>query len=588
MPGIFGIISKRPQDINEEELKVMSKSISMEKFYNSGRFIHAEIGVYIGWTCHKGSFSDCLPVTNEKKDIIFLYFGENFKNIEEIDDLKGRNHVFSKWNASYIVHMYEEWGENFLLMLNGCFHGILIDKRKKKAILFNDRYGIQRMYYAEKKDAFYFSAEAKAILKIISQVRHIEIISLGELFLFNYVLDNRSLFKKVYLLPGGSRWTFYGDGIIKKETYFDPSVLENQPLLEKEFHYERLRDTFQNILKRYFKSTDKIGMFLTGGLDCLIMLANAQYGEGKIPCYTLNCVYGETNDVQVSQRIAEVIGQTLQVIKIDDDFFQKYHILLEKLVYISEGNSDAVGTVELYLNQIAREIAPIRMSCDWGGTFLRKEKGMHLNKLNRSLFNHEFQNTLNEVHEKYNSLSSFSLVHNLNKGLPWSGYGNLNIRQSQLVVRTPFLDNDFVNLIFRALDKVLRNNEVSFRLINDGNPLLTKIGDARGIKTSKLFSNCNILNWIIRIKKYCWNIECKRRFLSINNSHHFRIWYRHKLSDYVKEILLDERSTIRFYINKASIEHIVTEHLKGKKNYTLEISKLLIAEFVHRLFIDDL
>ena len=33
-------------------------------------------------------------------------------------------------------------------------------------MLFNDRFGLQRIYYHEGKDAFYFAAEAKAILKV--------------------------------------------------------------------------------------------------------------------------------------------------------------------------------------------------------------------------------------------------------------------------------------------------------------------------------------------------------------------------------------------------------------------------------------
>ena len=33
-------------------------------------------------------------------------------------------------------------------------------------MLFNDRYGMQRIYYHQSKDAFYFAAEAKAILAV--------------------------------------------------------------------------------------------------------------------------------------------------------------------------------------------------------------------------------------------------------------------------------------------------------------------------------------------------------------------------------------------------------------------------------------
>lgn len=589
MPGIFGIISKRPTDMNVEELNIMCKSANMEQFYNSGKFVHVDMGVYIGWTCHKGSFADCLPIINEKEDKFLIYFGENFNDQEDMDELKRHNHKYDKNNASYLIHMYEEWEDKFLVKLNGWFHGILIDIEKKKIILFNDRYGMQRIYYVETNDAFYFSAEAKTILKILPQVRQIELISLAEFFACNCVFDNRSLFKKIYILPGGACWTFFRDGEVEKEAYFEPSVLENQPLLEREFHYERLRNTFHNILKRYFRSEDPIGMFLTGGIDCRILLSNAQYGPGKLPCYTSSYIYGNTYDVNVVQRLADAISQPLHVINFDDNIFLQYNELLEKTVYISEGNCDASGTIELYLNQIAREIAPIQISHNFGGTFLRKEEIVRLNNLNSSLFSNEFQNLFHEVLKKYRNLSSMSLTDNINKGLPWSAFGYLSILQSQLTVRSPFTDNDFVELLYRVFDEVISSDKMSLRLIKDGNPLLSEIELHREVKNCKSLFNCSMQNWTSKINEYILNIRNmgrERVFLENNKLNHFRVWYRNKLSNYLKEILLDKRSTNRSYIDENSLVHIVNSHINGTRNYTSEINKILTAEFVHRFFID--
>src|SRR5207245_2473716 len=53
-----------------------------------------------------------------------------------------------------------------LTALNGRFHGLLLDRARRTATIFNDRYGLQRLYVHESKDAFYFAAEAKAILTV--------------------------------------------------------------------------------------------------------------------------------------------------------------------------------------------------------------------------------------------------------------------------------------------------------------------------------------------------------------------------------------------------------------------------------------
>ncbi len=289
MPGICGIISRRPKELNEEELAVMAGAMHMEPFYGSGRASFPEMGVCVAWTSIQGSFSDCMPVLNEKGDVTLIYSGENFRDLEDLDRLKGRNHRFAKTNASYIVHMYEEWDIDFLPMLNGRGQGLIIDERKKRSILFNDRYGLKGLYYWEDSDAFYFSSEAKAILKILPGIREIDPLGLAEFFLHGYALGHRSLFKGIHLLPAASRWEFVGsEPAGGQQAYFDAiAELEDQPLLEKEFHYERLRSLFQKILDRYYRTEDNVSFPLTGDPENLVILANAKCGSGRLPCCSL-------------------------------------------------------------------------------------------------------------------------------------------------------------------------------------------------------------------------------------------------------------------------------------------------------------
>ena len=57
--------------------------------------------------------------------------------------------------------------------------------------MFNDRYGMHRIYYHEAKEAFYFAAEAKAILAVRPELRRADPRGLGEFVACGCVLDNR-------------------------------------------------------------------------------------------------------------------------------------------------------------------------------------------------------------------------------------------------------------------------------------------------------------------------------------------------------------------------------------------------------------
>jgi asparagine synthase (glutamine-hydrolysing) len=51
-------------------------------------------------------------------------------------------------------------------------------------------------------------------------------------------------------------------------------------------------------------------------------------------------------------------------------------------------------------------------------------------------------------------------------------------------------------------------------------------------------------------------------------------------------MLLDSRTLSRPYLNGRNIEGAVQHHLKGDRNYTREIHKVLTLELLHRTFID--
>ena len=195
-----------------------------------------------------------MPVWNETNDVCLIYYGENFADQSITDTLKTRGHDFDPFNATYLVHLFEEQGAAFLETLNGWFCGVLIDLRNREVFLFNDRYGMQRIYYHERKDALYFSSEAKSLLKVRPELRHFDMKSLGEVFNFGCALENRSLFSGVSLLPPGSVWHFE-NGTVRKETYFQPGAWENQSPLEKEAFYKTFRETFIEVLPKYFDNT---------------------------------------------------------------------------------------------------------------------------------------------------------------------------------------------------------------------------------------------------------------------------------------------------------------------------------------------
>jgi asparagine synthase (glutamine-hydrolysing) len=92
--------------------------------------------------------------------------------------------------------------------------------------------------------------------------------------------------------------------------------------------------------------------------------------------------------------------------------------------------------------------------------------------------------------------------------------------------------------------------------------------------------------WLARADHALSGLRLERLFLGRHKFYHFRVWYRDALASYIREMLLDSRTLSRPYLERRSVEKIVAGHLRGDRNFTTAIHKILTLEHLHRLFID--
>jgi asparagine synthase (glutamine-hydrolysing) len=605
MPGIVGVIAKMPPKGAEQQLPRMVEAIRHEAFYTTGMWASESLGVYVGWVAQKGSFSEKMPIGNERGDVALVFSGEEFPEPGTARRLKERGHDLDISGPSYLVHLYEE-DPSFPAGLNGRFHGLLTDQSRRTAVLFNDRYGMHRIYYHESKDAFYFAAEAKAILAVCPELRRMDARGLGEFVACGCVMENRTLFAGIHLLPPASAWIFRGGSVDEKGAYFDPREWEAQEALDPEGYYQELRQVFAQNLPRYFSGPQRVAMSLTGGLDTRMIMAWHGAQHGSLPCYTFGGVVRECQDVVVARKVAHVCGQPHQVLRVGQEFLSGFQRYAERAIYLSDGCGDVSSGVDVYLSQKEREIAPIRMTGNYGGEVLRRVRAFKPVEFVRGLFDPGMLSYVQQGIATYNNLIdvhpvSFAVF----RQAPWYHHGVLAVEEAQIHVRTPYLDNDIVQALYRAPISAFTTSAVCLRLIADGNPSLLKIPTDRGLTEQRkhwpgstgygllefLFKaeyayDIGMPQWLACVDQFLSPLRLERLFLGRHKISHFRIWYRDALGGYVREVLLDRRSLCRPWVEPKRLEAVVKAHLKGSRNYTAALHKLLTLELIYRVFLE--
>jgi len=603
MPGIVGIVSQRPADECELLVRRMVTSMKHERFDTSGTYAGPDMGIYGGWVAHGNSFAADQVFFNERKDIALLFSGECFIDPQTRSMLTENRHEIGETAGSWLVHFYEEKGNRFFAKLNGTFSGLLIDKRQNKAFLFNDRYGMERIYWHGTGDCFYFASEAKALLTILPQRRAFDEKGVAQFLSFGCTLDSQTLFRGIALLPGGSIWSFER-GACRKRAYFSPATWECQPSLSAEAFQLHFQETFARVLPRYFESPAKIGISLTGGLDTRMIMACRPDSAGNVVCYTFSGETGETFDDRLAVQVARASDLEHRLLRIGSNFFSDFASHVDRTVYVTDGCCGATGAHEIYFSKQARQLAPTRLTGNYGSEVLRGVSNLEPLKLSPALFNAELNCALHSTGASLTNGSIHPVTVAAFREIPSNLFGGLAASRSQVVFRTPYLDNEIVALAYRAPESLRKSALPAWRLVKANNAVLSSIPTDRRPSPDtpqpvaairRLFSEAtfkldylNNEGWPNRLWPFdsaFTRVTSSLKMVGLHKYLQYRRWFRRELADYLKDVVSNARIQQAPFWNRRFLEKMASDHIEGRRNYVSEINAVLTLEAVERLLL---
>src|SRR4051812_5928363 len=165
-----------------------------------------------------------------------------------------------------VIEAYRRHGVNGLGELPGMTAGFLADVDGGRCLLFNDRYGRERLFLHVDGTRVAFASEAKAILAIAPATRTFDTAGLAEWLACGCTIGQRSLFRGIDVLDSGTVVTFDG-ATHHRRRYFDSARLENaDPVSGHEF-LETFSASLHSAVTAATRKTPSAGMSLTGGLD---------------------------------------------------------------------------------------------------------------------------------------------------------------------------------------------------------------------------------------------------------------------------------------------------------------------------------
>jgi asparagine synthase (glutamine-hydrolysing) len=545
------------------------------------------------------------PMSNRANGIWITYNGEiyNFKELRRELEIRGHR-FFSQSDTEVIIHLYEEYGNRLLNQLNGMFAFALWDGRKNRLLLARDRYGAKPLYYTIQNNILSFASEIKALLKVDGIETKLNCHALADYFTFQNTFCDITLFDGIHMLEPGHFLVIDGENITKSK-YWD-FEFNNGNGHDEQYYVEQLKDIFPKVIERQLISDVPVGSYLSGGLDSGSITALASMNIPRLMTFTGG--FDVATAVSIENFFDERDKAELMSRKFGTEHYQMVihagdlEWVLPRVIWHTEDLRVGMSYPHYYLSQLASKFVKVVLAGAGGDETLggypwryesvqKCQSDPEFEKMT-----YDYWSRLIKDHDK-NSFFTSQIMKQIGDYTPWETYkkviGN-NHKNNGFLKHTLYFDaKTFLHGILVVEDKLSMAHSLESRVPFLDNELVdftTKIPQKYLINHSWLESAKTDINMS---GKYIFRramegilpkeiIENRKQGFSAPD----QSWYMKHLVEYIKSIVLSDRSLDRGYFQKQYIEKILSEHISGKHNHRLLIWSLLSFEWWNRIFID--
>jgi asparagine synthase (glutamine-hydrolysing) len=601
MCGIFGYLNTNKIDLEVEKVKRMGLRIQHRGPDDQGIFWGQ--GVALG--NQRLSIIDISgghqPFISDDTNIVVVQNGEIFNYTELAAELKGtRYECRTHSDTEVLLRLYEKEGIDFIHKLNGMFAIGIYDKRINRVYVVRDRIGVKPMYYQQQKDNFYFSSEIKSILEVngffqlssAEKNQQINISAVHHFLSFNYVPQPITIFKDVFHVKPGHYLEINSETKkILQHQWWTITTQKKEERKDSDW-CEQISSTLSDAVRIRLRADVPFGAFLSGGIDSSAVVGYMSQHLGQ-PVKTYSIGFEDQRfDESRFAKMASDRFKTQHVNKfVDMDMLP----LWPKVIYhCDQPHGDISFIPTLKVSELAVKDVKMVLTGDGGDElFAGYEKYVDFftakkPDVNCSTFIEDYFNFTSLMTEGTKQLlykkgskefagleSSYSFLNQhvdtaehwdpinriLNVDMQFLLSGNNLVKPDRmgmavsLEARTPFLDYRMMELAFRIPGRLkLKNSETKAILKTAVSPL---IGQELAYRKKQMFT------------------------VPVGE------WFKDRLFDYCKNMLLAESSFCSQYFNVGFIETMINQHARSEKNYTREIRALLAIELWKNSFIDS-
>jgi len=586
----------------------MISSMSHQSTYRVDRFLDAEKSLFSG-RISLGIFNSIdQPVTSPGGDSWIIFHGELYNNQSGLSD------------PEFVLKRYQEKGDACASELNGIFHFTIHDNRNQEIKLFSDKFGLQPLYYSVKPDGIIFAGEVKGILADSDVSREADYESFADFFHFGQILGNKTLFKKVKLLPSASTIKYdLKNGGVSEKCYWDlEGAFSPKGNYDSSISPDEVVSLLVESIKERGRNTDILGLSISAGLDSRGILAGLKDAAKELHTYTLGlpgCA-----DQRLAGQLARTAGTKHEFIPVEQSFLEDYENVAARMIYMSDGMYHPYESTEMLAleyfkkagfkillrghgGEIAKAalahpvmVTPAALVCKGPSEildFIFGSTNLVLRDIDpKKLFSLSFRDYMisvprSDLEESCGRASrdlapgDVCIFYYMREHIRRQVVSSLEIFRTQIEIRMPYIDEGYVEKLLKLPLRERNQGKIQLRLIRQCMPSLIKVPNSN----TGAPLDAGPLRLFVTDK---FNSLMKR--LSVPGFRHyteFNKWYRDVFKEISRRLIFHEKTRSRNLYDMDFLKEVFDIHMAGSKNYGRLLGTVVGIELWFRSFVDQ-
>lgn len=316
MCGITGVLNltERPP-LDEHTLAGMLAMIRHRGPDGTGMYLDERVGLGSARLSIIDLEGGDQPISNEDGTLWVVFNGEIFNYVELIPGLLARGHRFTTHSdTEVLLHLYEEYGLEFLSRLNGQFAIALWDSAQKTLLLARDRAGVRPLFYTVQDGRLVFGSEVKAIAAFPGMSLEIDPQALAQVFTYWAVQTPAAAFKGIHEVPA-AHYLLARDGQISLGRYWQIDFTEDDPPRSAGAYLDEFESLLVDAARIRLRADVPVGAYLSGGLDSSVISALVrQEAPGRLDTFSIAFSDPQFDESAYQREMARHLGTEHQVV----------------------------------------------------------------------------------------------------------------------------------------------------------------------------------------------------------------------------------------------------------------------------------